>query len=817
MADTPTTGSGGDYTSPKGGRYGGLVTAKAGADLDTLNTNAVLAGMRWTNDAAGTVAATSLTYYFPTSATDYTSVAGYPETTAVSTFSTLTAEQKLAVTSTLNQVASYTNVTFSVAASGLAADASLRFAQYAPASPGSEANFPANNGPYSPSDARAAGDNFEGQNAHFTVGDPILGTDAYTTIAHELGHSIGLKHGHDASFNGALSADRNDSEFSIMTYASYIGGYAGGGAASEARLGSGAQSFMMYDIAALQYLYGANFSAVGTARTYSWDKTTGQEKINGANAPDTGVTATNKIFSTVWNEGAATTYDVSNFSDNGLLDLRPGFYLHFSDAQIADLNSTAAAGTAQYQARGNIYNALTFNGDKRSLVANIKSGSGNDTITGNDADNIINPGAGNNRVDGGAGVNTIDYSGSSTKAFIDIGGGYAYHDGTGEDRLSNIQNIIGTNLGDRMYGTAGNNVFTVGSGSNIVYGEGGADTIDYSRDSTTLYVDLGGRYATHDGVTDYLIGISSVTGNNASGNRFYGTAGDNVFKLGSGSNIVYGEGGSDTADYSRDTTTLYVDLNARYATHDGVTDYLIGLSSVTGNNASGNRFYGTSGNNLFTLGTGANIVYGQGGSDTVDYSRSSTSIYADISSASNVGYVTHDGVNDALVGIANVIGSAQNDRIYGARNGSAQLAGGAGDDVIYAFGGANRLDGGTGNDKLVGSGNDSLTGGAGADAFIFSTLHAADTITDFASAELDKIYLNTTAFGTLNGGGAFSLYSGTSGNVFNGLADGAGAIGFDTSSHDLLFRATSGATSTVAHMGMGVTMLATADITLYTS
>ena len=107
-----------------------------------------------------------------------------------------------------------------------------------------------------------------------------------------------------------------------MTYASYFGSPTG--TATEARVGSAPQSFMMYDIAALQALYGANFSKAGTSAVYRWDAVTGQETINGMVAPNTGVTATNKIFSTVWTQGARAIYDLSNFVDNQVADLRPG-------------------------------------------------------------------------------------------------------------------------------------------------------------------------------------------------------------------------------------------------------------------------------------------------------------------------------------------------------------------------------------------------------------------------------------------------------------------------------------------------------------
>ncbi len=160
---------------------------------------------------------------------------------------------------------------------------------------------------------------------------------------------------------------------------------------------------MMFDIAALQAHYGANFGKVGTAAVYTWDAATGQERINGSVAPDTGVTATHKIFSTVWTGGAHTTYDLSNFSDNQVDDLRPGHWLTFSHSQLADLNNEAPPGTAQFQAQGNIYNSLLYHGNTDSEITTLVTGGGNDTIIGNDLDNVLNAGAGNDTIIAGAG------------------------------------------------------------------------------------------------------------------------------------------------------------------------------------------------------------------------------------------------------------------------------------------------------------------------------------------------------------------------------------------------------------------------------
>ena len=398
MTNDTDSSSSSIFNMAKGGLFSGPFDSSG---LDP-NVRALLMDFRWTTAFGGSQPATTISYFFPQQASDFTRVAGYTSSTQIASFQPLTADQQAAAKAGFDLVASYTNLTFVQASSGFAEDAAFRFARYSGS--GSESNFPANNGGYSKSDSRDAGDTFLGSNGNPPTA-AFYGTDHFATIIHEMGHAFGLKHGHDRDYNGGLAARVNDNEFSVMTYASYLGSPTG--SATEARVGSSPTSFMMYDIAALQALYGANFSKVGTTAVYKWDTVTGQQTINGVAAPTTGVTATNKIFSTVWTQGATSTYDFSNFSENQVADLRPGQWSTFARDKLADLNSAAPADTPQFKAQGNIYNALLYNGDTRSQVGNIITGSGNDKITGNAANNKISAGAGNDTIEGGGGQDVV--------------------------------------------------------------------------------------------------------------------------------------------------------------------------------------------------------------------------------------------------------------------------------------------------------------------------------------------------------------------------------------------------------------------------
>ncbi|HEX3486989.1 MAG TPA: M10 family metallopeptidase C-terminal domain-containing protein, partial [Micropepsaceae bacterium] len=298
-----------------------------------------------------------------------------------------------------------------------------------------ESNTPTTAWSYYPTTSASGGDSWFNNSSHY-YDNPAPGNYAYEIMIHEIGHALGLKHPQDVmgSF-GTMPLDHDSVEYTVMSYRSFIGGAVGSySIASD----SYPQTLMMYDIAGLQTLYGANYTTNSGNTVYSWNPNTGQESINGvAQTAPVG----NKIFMTVWDGGGSDTYDFSNYTTGLNVNLTPGAWTTVSSAQLANLGYG-------HVATGNIANALLFQGNTASLIENAVGGTGNDTIIGNQTNNVLTGGAGSDTLDGGAGTDTAVYSGLSTDHHWsqNADGSWLVTDlraGTpdGSDTLKNIENL----------------------------------------------------------------------------------------------------------------------------------------------------------------------------------------------------------------------------------------------------------------------------------------------------------------------------------------------------------------------------------------
>lgn len=704
----------------------------------------VLGDARWTQ--------ATLTYGFPMLAIDYGS--GYailvdddnnPATPPVTVnepqgLRPLNATQMAAAAAAFDLLAQYTNIT--VVQAPVASTAEIRIAGTTMPYPGVTTAYA-----YLPGDYVQAGDVWL-TTANYN--DPVAGTYAYFTFLHEIGHTLGLKHGHQAeSYNSAvLPADRDSLEFSVMTYRSYAGAPIGAYSVSQ---GHFPQTFMIADIAALQLLYGADFTTNAGDTTYRFDPNTGETFINGAGqgAPSNGASPANIIFRTIWDGDGLDTYDFSAYGANAqlLVDLAPGGWTDVD----ADSNLQAAELGPGQVARGQIFNALQVNGDPRSLIENAIGGAGGDSLRGN---------AAANRLEGRDGNDSL----------------YGY----GGD--------------DQLIGGAGDDRLDGGSGANRLDGGAGNDTAVFS---SAVYASLVGGFANHDygppGVAprvDTLIGIENLVGSafndtlygNSGANRLEGGDGNDLLEGGLGDDQLIGGAGVDTASYRGATgpLTLSLALTGPQNTGSAGADTLSGVENLAGG-AYDDTLTGDAGNNVIDGGGGHNILAGGAGIDTVSYASFAGEGTLIVNLASGIAYNSlTSGANDPLdrlSGFENIAGSYSSDDLTGDAFANI-LLGGYGSDTLDGAGGNDIIDGGYGFDRL--------TGGGGADIFRFgfdavasdwrtagidTRYSGVDIITDFSPAQGDKLGFGLDLF---TGGltlGADILYNSATGALFYDFND----------------------------------------------
>ncbi len=405
-----------------------------GKTVKTVNTtgnsliDGVLSGSAWSG---------AITYAFPTSSSSYSYSGekndGFAAVSQAQINAALFAMEQ-SFGSAANDgfsVEGFTNANFT---SGSASSATVRFAQ---------SNAPDTAWAYYPTTSASGGDIWFGTAYAGTVYDyrnPVAGNYAWHTLLHELGHALGLKHGHETEGRfGPLPTQYDSIEYSIMTYRGYVGGdgyyYEQYGAP---------QTFMMADIAALQEMYGADFSTNSGNTVYKWTPSSGATLVNGSIGISPGA---NRIFATIWDGGGNDTYDLTAYNEGLKVDLRPGKASTFSADQLAWLGGGPNNGFAS----GNIYNALLYHGDTRSLIENVKGGSASDTITGNQAANWLWGYSGDDVLNGDSGNDLL-------------------YGGAGADRIN------GGSSNDTLYGESGNDVLDGGAGADKLTGGTGADT-----------------------------------------------------------------------------------------------------------------------------------------------------------------------------------------------------------------------------------------------------------------------------------------------------------------------------------------------------
>ena len=292
----------------------------------------------------------------------------------------------------------------------------------------------------------------------------------------------------------------------------------------------------------------------------------------------------------------------------------------------------------------------------------LKDLGGDDTLKGGGGNDIFVGGKGKDIMIGGAGEDTVTYHKSTAGITIALDGSAGTGGQAAGDKLTGIENIIGSDHDDKITGDAGNNV---------LYGGKGKDTLK------------GGKG------NDILIG-------GAGDDTLEGGSGNDVFVGGKGNDTLIGGAGEDTAAYHASTEAITITLDGSAGTGgQAAGDRLTGIENIIGSDHD-DKITGDAGNNALYGGKGEDILKGGSGDDK---------LYGDDDQEKDI-LTGGDGRDYFYVGHLDVVNDAESgDKIYfekillkGAKeNDQGEYVQ---DDVRYTV---------EGNDLIVRKGNSSFT------------------------------------------------------------------------------------------------------------
>lgn len=436
----------------------------------------------------------------------------------------------------------------------------------------------------------------------------------YQTYLHEIGHALGL--GHGGAYNGSATHgvdnlyNQDAWNYTVMSY--FDQNEAGTG---TARLVLGLQ---MADILAAQNVYGIATNTRNGDSIYGFNTTETGSIYDFQEWQNQGVRTPSFA---VFDSGGIDTFDFSGYISDQTISL-----VSESFSSIGDNTNTASTDDA-------LENVISIARDV--VIENAIGGSGDDTITGNTANNELTGNGGDDTIYGGDGTDYAIFSGNRASYTItDNNDGTFTVSGTdGTDTLTNVEfarfddqdvdlaasgpvnltnnndtydatsgddEIYGLDGDDFIRGLEGDDYLDGGNGNDTLLGGLGADqliggadidTASYAEATERVWVDLVGTIENRgEALGDTYDSIENLTGSVWS-DQLRGDAGENELNGGARSDRVYGRAGDDTLNGEGGADAIYGNRGADIMTGgaDTVRDRFIYFQLNDSGVGSGNR------------------------------------------------------------------------------------------------------------------------------------------------------------------------------------------------------------------------------------
>ncbi len=268
------------------------------------------------------------------------------------------------------------------------------------------------------------------------------GKAGFRTILHELGHALGLNHPGDYSGAGGgtyLPGSEDTTRATVMSYFEFVG--------KSISLKMLAPSGpMIYDIAAMQYLYGANTSYHSGDDVYTIAKAT--------------------AMYTIWDGGGEDTLDGSLLS-KAIIDLREGlqYFSTFGDTLIWNAFGANIEHALGSRGKDKFYgNALDNELTGQKGNDSILAGDGEDLVYGDDVGGLLK---GKDTIYGEGGDDTIYGGLYADTIYGGEGNDLIYGDTVTYIALDKADFIDGGGDDDTMDGGGGADIFYFASGSGL--------------------------------------------------------------------------------------------------------------------------------------------------------------------------------------------------------------------------------------------------------------------------------------------------------------------------------------------------------------